>query len=101
MSASLGGYQSATMDPLVIDLTGAGINLVAETQASPYFNWTVSNFANQAGWIGSGTGFLVVAPTNGESITAANLVTSFAAYLLTPRSTSPGSHNWHAGECGP
>jgi hypothetical protein len=88
------------MDPLVIDLTGAGINLVAETQASPYFNWTVSNFANQAGWIGSGTGFLVSAPTNGESITAANLVTSFAAlqaldinHTGTLNSSAPGFAN--------
>jgi len=69
---------NAQKEPLVIDIAGDGLNLTAESQDPTYFDWSGGNFKNRTGWIGAGAGFLVIAPTNGGTITEANLVTSFA-----------------------
>ncbi len=73
-----GAFGNAEKDPIVIDIAGTGLDLTGDSATSPYVNWSGGNFTNQTGWIGAGTGFLVIAPTNGGTITEANLVTSFA-----------------------
>jgi mannitol/fructose-specific phosphotransferase system IIA component len=50
--------------PLVLDLTGSGINLTPLNTSSPYFDLTNSGFARQTGWIGAGTGLLCFDPTD-------------------------------------
>ena len=51
--------------PLVLDLTGNGLNLTGLGASSPYFDLTGSGFARKTGWIGSGTGLLCV-DNNGD-----------------------------------
>ena len=61
-------------DPLVLDLTGNGIDLVSVASSSAYFDFSGSGFAVHTGWIGSGQGLLVTTPTNGGSIISADNV---------------------------
>ena len=58
-------FAGAQRDPLVIDLSGKGLNLVDRSASSPYFDFTGSGFAHSTGWIGSGTGFLAIAGADG------------------------------------
>ncbi len=55
----------AQLDPLVIDLTGQGLHLLARSASSPYFDFTRSGFAHNTGWIGAGTGFLAITGADG------------------------------------
>ena len=73
-----GDFAHGEQDPLVIDVAGNGLTLTAEGQEAAYFDWNGDNFADLTGWVGAGTGFLVLTPANGAPITAANLITSFA-----------------------
>ena len=57
-AASGVGGGSGQISPLVLDLTGAGINLTALSPDSPYFDLTGSGFARKTGRIGAGTGLL-------------------------------------------
>ncbi len=52
------GLADDQQSPLVLDLTGSGINLTALSYTSPYFDLTGDGFATKTGWIGSGTGLL-------------------------------------------
>jgi hypothetical protein len=56
------------ISPLVLDLTGSGINLTPLNTSSPYFDLTNDGFARQTGWIGTGTGLLCFDP-NDQNIT--------------------------------
>src|ERR1041385_792035 len=47
-------------DPIGLDLGGSGINLVARSDSSAFFDIHGSGFAVQTGWIGPQNGFLVV-----------------------------------------
>jgi hypothetical protein len=72
------GQANKQTDPLVLDLTGGGINLTALSSASPYFDFANDGFATETAWIGAGTGFLVIDPS-GENITnGTQLIDSFA-----------------------
>ncbi|SIT42325.1 Hemolysin-type calcium binding protein related domain (fragment) [Paraburkholderia ribeironis] len=68
--AALGKYEDSTplISPLVLDLTGSGINLTPLNTSSPYFDLTNDGFARQTGWIGTGTGLLCFDP-NDQNIT--------------------------------
>ncbi|WP_347558116.1 calcium-binding protein [Robbsia sp. KACC 23696] len=46
-------------DPIVLDLTGNGINLTAENTSGTYFDFDGNGFAERTGWVGTGTAFLV------------------------------------------
>ncbi len=48
------------ISPLVLDLTGTGVNLTALSYNSPYFDLQGNGFARKTGWIGSGTGLLAI-----------------------------------------
>lgn len=100
-----GSFSHAEKDRLVIDFAGNGLNLTAEAQEPAYFDWNGGNFANLTGWVGAGTGFLVLAPTNGGTITAADFVTSFAQlealdvnHTGTLNSSDPGFANLEVWE---
>ena len=55
----------ARHDPLVIDLTGSGINIEdSSNPLAPYFKFSSGNFATKTSWIGSGNAFLVIQSTN-------------------------------------
>lgn len=47
------------IDPLVLDLTGAGIQLSNYATANVLFNMDADSYKEQTGWIKNGTGFLV------------------------------------------
>lgn len=49
-----------TNDPLVLDLDGDGLELLAQTSQSPLFDIDGDGFAERTGWVNSGDGFLVV-----------------------------------------
>lgn len=51
---------SGQISPLVLDLSGNGLNLTALSSDSPYFDLTGDGFARKTGWIGSGTGLLAL-----------------------------------------
>jgi Ca2+-binding RTX toxin-like protein len=61
-------------DPLVLDLTGAGINLTSLNGSNAYFDFTNSGYRQKTGWIGSGEGILVINPADGETVTASNVL---------------------------
>ena len=68
----MGSGNTAT-SPLVLDLTGQGINLTALSPFSPYFDLTGGGFAHRTGWIGSGTGLLALDPNEGSITTGLQL----------------------------
>jgi Haemolysin-type calcium binding protein related domain len=63
-TGDLFGFSS--VDPLVIDLSGAGLNLTSLSTSSPYFNWGAGQISVQTGWIGTGAGFLVLENSSGQ-----------------------------------
>lgn len=52
------GEGNHEISPLVLDITGTGINLTALSSSAPYFDLTADGFARKTGWIGEGTGLL-------------------------------------------
>ncbi|MFM0432024.1 calcium-binding protein [Paraburkholderia aspalathi] len=68
--AAMGKYQETypLISPLVLDLTGSGINLTPLNTSSPYFDLTNNGFARQTGWVGAGMGLLCFDP-NDQNIT--------------------------------
>jgi Ca2+-binding RTX toxin-like protein/LysM repeat protein len=55
------------IDPLVLDLTGAGIQLNNYNDAHVLFNMDADEYKEQTGWIKNGTGFLVM-DKNGDGV---------------------------------
>ncbi|MFN4041890.1 MAG: calcium-binding protein [Brevundimonas sp.] len=53
--------------PLVLDLDGDGIDLVALPQSSAFFDFDNDGFAESSGWVGPNDGFLVL-DRNGDGI---------------------------------
>ena len=68
--AAMGKYpgDDALISPLVLDLTGSGINLTPLNTSSPYFDLVNDGFARQTGWVGAGMGLLCFDP-NDQNIT--------------------------------
>ena len=69
-SASLMHQGDVAISPLVLDLSGTGLNLTPLSAASPYFDLTGSGFATKTGWIGNGSGLLAIDPTDSGQITS-------------------------------
>lgn len=65
-------------DPLVLDLTGNGINLTALSGSPAHFDYNGSGIPIQTAWITSGEGFLVLAPADGATVTAADLLGAYS-----------------------
>jgi hypothetical protein len=53
-------------DPLVLDLTGAGVNLTGESEAAPIFDMQGTGFAVHTGWIQPNDAFLVMQTADGQ-----------------------------------
>ena len=53
-------------DPLVLDLTGNGVNLTGESSAAPMFDMNGTGFVVHTGWTQPGTGLLVLPDANGN-----------------------------------
>ena len=63
--SALRKYDGPPLDstsPLVLDLTGSGINLTPLNTSAPYFDLNNDGFARQTGWIGAGMGLLCFDP---------------------------------------
>jgi hypothetical protein len=55
----------ARHDPLIVDLTGNGLNIESETAiGAPYFDFSGGNLAVKTAWAGAGNGFLVIKSDN-------------------------------------
>ncbi|WP_181969899.1 calcium-binding protein [Paraburkholderia sp. DHOC27] len=66
---AMGKYPDDGLDftsPLVLDLTGSGLNLTPLNTSSPYFDLANDGFARQTGWIGAGMGLLCFDPNDQE-----------------------------------
>ncbi|WP_369056877.1 calcium-binding protein [Burkholderia gladioli] len=51
-------FGKSMTDPLVMDLSGDGIQLISESESKTYFDLHGTGFAVHTGWIGPQTGFL-------------------------------------------
>lgn len=58
--AILGESLFGTVDPLVIDLDGDGVETTQNTAVNPMFDIDADGFAERSGWLGGDDGFLVV-----------------------------------------
>ena len=81
-------------DPLVLDLTGNGVNLTGETNVAPMFDMNGTGFAVHTGWTQPGTGLLVLQDANGQVKNINQLIggennSGFAA--LAQQDTNPDS----------
>ena len=48
------------VDPIVLDLSGNGVQLISQASSNAYFDLYGTGFAVHTGWVGPQTGFLVV-----------------------------------------
>ena len=53
-------------DPLVIDLTGKGLNLISLSNSTTEFDYNGSGLEENTAWVGSGTGILVLPNAQGQ-----------------------------------
>ncbi|CAK0760405.1 serralysin [uncultured Gammaproteobacteria bacterium] len=67
-----GTPQPTNYDPLVLDLSGAGISLSSFAGSAAYFDFTGSGFARETGWVKPGEGLLVLDDGHGGSTVTAN-----------------------------
>ncbi|MFM0158551.1 MULTISPECIES: beta strand repeat-containing protein [Paraburkholderia] len=75
---NLFGAGGREIDPVVLDLSGNGINLTSLNGSPTYFDFANNGFAQQSSWVGAGTGILCLDP-NGAAITSSGqLIESFS-----------------------
>jgi Ca2+-binding RTX toxin-like protein len=70
--ADLGQAIYNGVDPLVFDLSGAGINLTAQSGASPMLDMNSNGFSVHSGWIEPGEGVLVLDKNGSGQIESAD-----------------------------
>ena len=63
-----------TCDPLVLDLAGAGVKLLSLDASAAYFDYTGRGTRVETGWVGAGQGLLVFVPSDGATISNAELL---------------------------
>jgi hypothetical protein len=74
------GLGTLALDPLILDLTGNGINLTTLDRNSPYVDYNQNGLALKTSWIGSGTGVLVnLNPDGTYSILGENNANGFVS----------------------
>lgn len=76
LQAAIGALSTAFQDPLLLDVSGRGLNVESIQQAGTSFDYT-GNFAQKTSWIGSGTGFLVQVGSDGLVDNGSNFITNF------------------------
>ncbi|MBZ9648143.1 hypothetical protein K9B33_11340 [Sphingobium sp. 3R8] len=67
-----GGVQVSLAAPIVLDLDGDGIDLVARKQSHARFDWNGDGFADRTGWVGEGDGLLFYDRDGNGTISGAN-----------------------------
>ena len=72
-----GGEGQGEKDPLVIDVSGNGLNLEARSLTTPYFDFSGNGMASHTAWIGAGTGFLAIAGADGLVDNGSDLIDTF------------------------
>jgi Ca2+-binding RTX toxin-like protein len=58
-SAAAGRFIRSFVDPIVLDLSGNGVELTSVQNSSAYFDLDADGFAQHTGWVGPQTGILV------------------------------------------
>ncbi|WP_080340710.1 beta strand repeat-containing protein [Burkholderia ubonensis] len=66
-------FGRSMVDPLVIDLSGNGVQLTPLAQSNAYFDLYNTGFAVHTGWVGSETGLLVIPNEDGAVNNVTNL----------------------------
>ncbi|MGN3963796.1 hypothetical protein ACS0ZG_32650, partial [Burkholderia gladioli] len=66
-------FGKSMTDPLVMDLSGDGIQLISESESKTYFDLHGTGFAVHTGWIGPQTGFLARANESGAVTSISDL----------------------------
>ncbi|GJN52318.1 calcium-binding protein [Pseudomonas tohonis] len=77
--------------PLVLDITGNGIKLVAPSQSNAVFDHNADGVKNQVGWVGPDNGILVF-DTNGNGVIDSS-AEWFGESFAVPGSTPPAGQN--------
>jgi VCBS repeat-containing protein len=72
------GTPPSKHDPLVLDLTGNGINLTTLSGSPAYFDYNGSGIPIETAWITAGEGLLVMAPADGATVTAADMLGAYS-----------------------
>ncbi|QDQ83739.1 hypothetical protein FNZ07_21510 [Paraburkholderia megapolitana] len=72
------GLARSETDPVVLDLTGNGLNLTALSGSSTYFDFSNDGFAQQTSWVGAGTGILCLDPDGSAITNGTQMIDSFA-----------------------
>jgi hypothetical protein len=80
-----GGDGGAEASPVVLDLTGKGINITPLTSSNQFFDMTGNGYQNRTAWAGAGNGVLVFDPTHSGKITSPK---EFEFTLWDPTATS-------------
>jgi hypothetical protein len=65
---------SDSAEPVVLDLTGNGINITQLTSSNTFFDMTGSGRQNRTAWAGVGNGVLFFDPTGNGQLTQANQI---------------------------
>ena len=80
IGTSLGGIIANAFGlPVVVDLDGDGVDLVALTQSRTFFDMRGDGFREHTGWVGPGDGLLVVDPNHNGQVDDINEI-SFARF---------------------
>ncbi|QOZ33208.1 hypothetical protein XH92_17280 [Bradyrhizobium sp. CCBAU 53421] len=74
-SFSYGGFgDDFSFGPVVLDLSGKGVNITQLSSSNMFFDVTGSGIENQTAWAGAGSGVLFYDPTGAGQLTQANQV---------------------------
>lgn len=65
------------VDPVVLDLSGTGLNLTSLTGSTTYFDFSDDGFAQRTSWVGEGTGILCLVNPGGTVQNGSDLIESF------------------------
>ena len=69
-----GGASFSGDNPVVLDLTGNGINITQQTSSNTFFDMTGSGRQSLTAWAGAGNGVLFFDPTGNGQLTQANQI---------------------------
>ncbi|MFM0074602.1 calcium-binding protein [Paraburkholderia sediminicola] len=72
------GLARREVDPVLLDLSGNGLNLTALSGSSTYFDFSNDGFAQQTSWVGAGTGILCFDPDGSAITNGTQMIESFA-----------------------
>jgi hypothetical protein len=74
------GDPNVRIPPIVIDLDGDGVELIAAKKSGIYFDWNGDGLKDETGWAGPDDGFLVLDRNGDGQITSADEISFGAVY---------------------